>query len=505
MQTPAGGWPARSAGAARIVMRDAAAAAPWIGTAFVALWLLAFLQFSDGQWGDNLEQLVWAHGVEWGYHKHPPLPTWLLAAAIALAGPASWWPIVLAGLCTVATGWLTHRIARRLLGEPWATFAVLAWGLQQAFSMRASLFNHNTVMMLAVAATAWCVLEALQSRRELAWWLLAGVAAGAALLSKYQAIVPLAGVVVALWRSDAMREREVGRGLLLAVVVAAAVTAPHAAWLLSHEFGPLAYASQPGVALTAVDHVGSVVGFIAQQFRLLLPALVFCALVSRRGAPAHAGEGATSIDRGTRNAWLLGLVAFPFAATVASGPLLGLQLQNHWGFQSLQFAGLALAWALRARAPAPRSEWVATAAALHVVFVAIAVADMAPGDAPPSRRSDAGYPAHELATAVARDWQRVTTCPLRLVVGPSFEAGIVSAYNGGTADVLEDGEPGKSPWIDRDAALRDGAVYVDTDLARLPTRGAAIVSSLDVSDAAPPPFERVYWAVVPGERCEGSR
>ena len=30
---------------------------------------------------DNIEQLNWAHRLQWGYLKHPPLPTALLWAA----------------------------------------------------------------------------------------------------------------------------------------------------------------------------------------------------------------------------------------------------------------------------------------------------------------------------------------------------------------------------------------------------------------------------------------
>ena len=44
------------------------------------------------------------------------------------------------------------------------------------------------------------------------------------------------------------------------------------------------------------------------------------------------------------------------------------------------------------------------------------------------------------ARAVARDWSEVTSCPMRVVVGPTFEAGVVSVYNGGTAKVLEGGD-----------------------------------------------------------------
>jgi len=39
--------------------------------------------------GDNVEQLNWSHSYQWGYFKHPPLPTWLLRAAIGLLGPSA--------------------------------------------------------------------------------------------------------------------------------------------------------------------------------------------------------------------------------------------------------------------------------------------------------------------------------------------------------------------------------------------------------------------------------
>ena len=34
---------------------------------------------------DNVEQWVWSQSLQWGYHKHPPLPTWLLALPQMLA------------------------------------------------------------------------------------------------------------------------------------------------------------------------------------------------------------------------------------------------------------------------------------------------------------------------------------------------------------------------------------------------------------------------------------
>jgi hypothetical protein len=38
-------------------------------------------------------------------------------------------------------------------------------------------------------------------------------------------------------------------------------------------------------------------------------------------------------------------------------------------------------------------------------------------------------------------------------------------------------------------------------VSQLPTTGVATVGALDVAGAAPAPFDRVVWAIVPGERC----
>ena len=62
------------------------------GLVFAALWLslLGFSSFAPPI--DNIEQLTWVRSLEWGYYKHPPLPTWLLwlkACQLAQALPTT--------------------------------------------------------------------------------------------------------------------------------------------------------------------------------------------------------------------------------------------------------------------------------------------------------------------------------------------------------------------------------------------------------------------------------
>lgn len=471
---------------------------PWLAIFFIACWTLAGAS-SSGQWGDHFEQFVWAHGVEWGYHKHPPLPTWILAGTIALFGPSTGWALALAALCTLGTAFFTYRIALELIGRRLAIVVLMFWGLQQPFSNRAFLFNHNTVMMLAVSATAWCLLRALKPSASRGWWGGVGVLAALAMLSKYQAAVPLAGLIAAAWLSGELAPRSARAGLLAASLLALAILAPHVAWIFKHDFATLAYAAQEGRTLSFLERACNVTSFLAQQIRLLFPALLFAGLLVVMPRPPSAGPVAESEAAcRRRRAWFFGLIGFPLAATLLTSPLLGLELQNHWGYQALQFASLWLAWRMRRVLPQqPGALAVLAVALLHATFI---ILELSPGVAKGSRQ-DSHYPAQALADAVRHDWHDATSCPLAYVVGPTFEAGIVSVYNGGTAAVLEDGAFVKSPWIEPSDLQRRGAVYVAAYPTGLPSQGVARAGFLDVGSASPAPKDLVYWAVVPPKKC----
>ena len=471
----------------------------WLSLALVATWVTLGASVNTAQWGDHFEQFVWAHGVEWGYYKHPPLPTWLLAAAINVFGPSPYWAYVLAGLCTAGTAGFTYAIARRLLGAPLAALALLLWGLQQAFSTRAQLFNHNTVMMLAVSAAAWCVLRALQSplRR---WWVAAGVAAGLAMLSKYQSVVPLAGIVVALMLAGELASRRTRWGIVLAAAVAALVFAPHLLWMLQHDFTTLRYAAQEGPPLSWAERAFSVVGFLAQQVRLLFPSLLFALLLwLLPGLRKQPGSDADDAGAPRRRAWFIGLIVFPLVVTLLTCPTFGLKLQNHWGYQCLQFVALWLAWRLRGVLQRAPRTIVMLALLVQALSMAVAAKPSWTRETQPGRRVDGQYPARQLAAAVQADWHAVTECPLRVVVGPSFEAGMVSVYAPRPPKVLEGGDFRKSPWVHPEELQRDGAVYVASEPSQLPSH-AVRVGSLPVGAAAD--GARVYWSVVPPQACD---
>lgn len=474
----------------------------WLAIGLVLAWASAAVALNTAQMGDNFEQFVWAHSLEWGYHKHPPLPTWLLAAVISAFGPSPYWTYALGAACVAGTAAFTYWIADDLVGAQRRDLALLLWGLQNAFSVRVQLYNHNTVMMLCVAACVWAVLMAVR-RQGLTCWLMAGAAAGLALLSKYQSAVPLAGVVVALALSGELARPATRKGLALASFVASLLVAGHVDWVLDHGYSTLHYASQYGQRLDGPARLWGLLVFLGQQLRLVLPALLLLVLlrwtrrtssIDMRSAPAPQAMDAR------QRAWFIGLTAFPLAATMLVGLLAGLKLQGHWGFQCLQFVGLWLAWwATRRAVPEFRRLSLATLA-MHAVTLGTTAGIASSAYNGGVRRDDTAYPARELAAVVQRDWAETTRCPLRLVVGPSFEAGMVSTYGMASPRVLEDGDFLKSPWISTTDLQQQGAAYISTRETDLP-QGSARTGSLPITQRNRNRSQRVYWAIVPPRSC----
>jgi hypothetical protein len=459
--------------------------AVWMAAAMVLLWALWAAYFNTAQFGDNIEQFNWAQSLELGYHKHPPLPSWALGAVIRLFGPSIYWAYGLATLCLLGTFAFTWMIGRELLGERVAAAAVVLWGLNLSFSQRVQLYNHNTVLVLCMAATVWFAMRATRGR--LAWWAATGIAAGCALLSKYQAAVPLAGLLLVLVAAGHLKRPAQWSGLGVALALMLAVIAPHALWVVQHDFSTLRYASEAIESSTPVQRLGFIVSFLANQIRLASPALLaiaLCAGWARFGrSDAQAIPIAAEAPRADFKLWMTGLVWAGMVVLAVMALAFGASLRNHWGVQALQFFSLWLAarWDRRSPIDLRRLVWVALA--VQALSLAIYATEHRDPDAVlTERRMDTMYPAKRLAHAAVAHWAESTECPLHYVAGTVFDAGLVSLYSGGEMEVFDTARA--TPWVRQADLLRQGALVV-----------------LDEHDAVPPGVTRIIpFDMVPGDR-----
>jgi 4-amino-4-deoxy-L-arabinose transferase-like glycosyltransferase len=451
--------------------------APILATLLLLVWVGFAAIFDTAQFGDNVEQYIWAQSLEWGYHKHPPMPTWMLGGVSAIFGASKWWALYLSAFCFTVTLWLTWMIAKQLSDARAAAVAVLLWGLLQYFSSRLQMYNHNTVMVMWIAAVVWC---ALQTPRSPLWWLGAGIAAGAALLSKYQAVIPLTGVLFGLVFTGQLREQRQKMGLSIAILISLVVFAPHAIWVVQHDFITVRYASQSVETTDFLRRASCVLSFLSNQIRVAIPLILALLIYYLWMRLSPKASEALRTWKPTRHKsmqiWIWALFIGPMLFLLVLALVAGVHLRNQWGMQTLQFAPLWLAAWLLYRNPISLKRLATVVIVMQVAHLGVYAHFQQDSEAMASkRRLDTLFPAQLIADTGVTLWHSVTDCPLQLVVG-DFEAGLVALYAGRSEKLFPAVQINAiaTPWINAGHLRSKGALWVLPGHQQLPLHLTAL-------------------------------
>jgi 4-amino-4-deoxy-L-arabinose transferase-like glycosyltransferase len=465
---------------------------------FAAVWLVVLDVTSFAPPVDNIEQLVWARSLEWGYYKHPPLPTFIARMAAAAFGATAWTTYLLGAATTLAAMAIFWRLLRHLRGARYATIAVLAALCVTFYNDRLYYYNHNIVLLLVVTAAAALCWRAFE-RRDLRWWAALGVVLGLGALTKYQVAVTVV-CLACFWISQRGWRDPVHRtGLLLAALVALLMFTPHLLWLRSHDFGPVTYATRSslGMDLGPAARTLNALGWLADALlNRCLPALILLWVALRSAArlsafmPAatqhHAAVHAPS-SRALLVCW--GVVPLVFMPLVAL--LFGAELQLQWGTPFLLFVVpcvMELAAPARWNAASQRTAWTAFAT-IQCLLVAINIATSPIG---PRSLADTHWRTFSAATLAARLGPPARARlggPIAVVTGSIGEAGALALALPEQPLVLVDGRYDRSPWVSRALVASCGALELIH--SKRPVAGAAPVGGA---------FPELYWRVLARDR-----
>ena len=214
---------------------------------FALLWLPLLDRGALAPPTDNIEQLTWVRSLEWGYYKHPPLPTWLLWPLVRVLGWSAWATYFAGALCTLGAFALLWCVLRELRGRAYAMVALLAGLCVTFYNGRLYFYNHEIVLIPLAVGCAVACWKAYATRR-IGWWIVLGVCLGLGALAKYQIVV--AGVaVLVFWLSQrGWRDPMQVFGLQVAGLTALAVFSPHLIWLAANDFESLGYAMTSSLA-----------------------------------------------------------------------------------------------------------------------------------------------------------------------------------------------------------------------------------------------------------------
>ncbi len=424
---------------------------------FAAIWLgqLAYTSLSPPM--DNIEQLTWARALEWGYYKHPPLPTWLIWLPSRLFGATAWTSYILGAIFSLTSMWIMWRLVAKLRGKTHATVALLAALCITYYNGRLYYYNHNIVLMLLAAVSAALCWQAFATRR-LRWWVALGVVLGLGALTKYQVVITLASILVFACHQRAWREPAHRLGLLLASLIALLVFTPHIFWLRAHDFAPVHYALESSLA-AQFDPFARVLDslhwLIDQVLNRFLPALLFLVVLGVRrrlevSGTSEEGVFAGSAGDATARAFLLTWGLTPLIFVTIVGILFGANLQMQWGTSFLLFAAPA-AMELSRRAAWRKSELVAAVRIFVVIQGLLLLLSFVTSPRGPTALRDHlwhSFDSAELAKSVAAKARTALGGPVRVVSGDASVAGALALQMQEHPLVLIDGRLERSPWVE---------------------------------------------------------
>jgi len=467
--------------------------------AFAAIWLPQLAQSSLVPPTDNIEQLTWVHSLEWGYYKHPPLPTWVLWLPVQLMGLSGAVTYALGAIFVLAAMGMLWRFLSALRGSVYATVALLAALCITYYNGRLYYYNHEVVLIPFAVASAVLTWKAFASRQR-RWWLWLGVCLGVGGLAKYHiAVMALAVAVFWAWQGG-WRDADHRQGLALAAAVSLAVMAPHLYWLWTHGLGPIRYAmeSSLGLDIHGMRRLGVCVRWLFDQLLnralpawLLLSVLLFAARArSDVRAPSPAPRvppaplpGDARISR--RLLLCFGLT--PLVFTLVLGLAVGADLQLHWGAPFLLLAVPAFMELGPWKEVWPRislKSALMSFCLIQLVLLAWGQMISANGEFRLQRHHWRNFDAKALADAVAPAARAQLGGPVRVIAGPPAEAGALALQLGERPLVLIDGRFDISPWVKKELVDECGV--------------------LELSKAAFPPgyrpvgekFPGLYWRTV---------
>ena len=177
---------------------------------------------------DEGEQLILTQSLRLGYGSQPPLYQWLQTFAFWLLGVNIFALTLTKHLILILTYVFSYATTRAITGdEKTALAAVLTILVLPQLSLESHrTLTHSVLAVSAAAATLWAFVRATQRAKVLdyAWF---GLAGAVGVLSKYNFLIFLAGLLVAALSLERFRRPLTSPMVLVSVAVMLALLSPH--------------------------------------------------------------------------------------------------------------------------------------------------------------------------------------------------------------------------------------------------------------------------------------
>jgi 4-amino-4-deoxy-L-arabinose transferase-like glycosyltransferase len=324
---------------------------------------------------DEAYYRFWAQHLQLGYLDHPPMIGWWIRVGMSLFGDTPLGVRLLPALSCGLNTWLIGDLARRLGATPRTAFCAALWyNATLTVCLGGMLAIPDSPASLFWTITLWSLARFWEHRRA-GWWLVAGFAAGLAVMSKYSGLFLAPGVLLWLLATPGGAAELKKPGPWAAAVLAAAVFAANVVWNAQHQW--ITFIKQFGRVAPHDVTLAYLVELVVTQTLLFTPIMAAYAVVGARQAWRERGQA------GAVQLMLPVATSAPFVAYLVIHSLHD-RVQGHWPAPAFGALAICAAAAADGLATTPWQKWLRRLAPVPgyvfaaAVFAAVALPTPSP-------------------------------------------------------------------------------------------------------------------------------
>ena len=391
---------------------------------------------------DPTEMVAWGRALDFGYHKHPPLPSVIVIGLLKFMN-VNLAVFVSSQMVIVFTALGVWVLAKKYVSESSAVLAVALLYVLPYTTWISPEWNHNIVQMpfwvWSIIAFQWICDS--KGKNISAYALLAGVSA-IGLYGKYSMGI----LYISLFLYAVLWCRYILRfwGMAVFTVIFVGVLTPHILWLQDVSFLPFTYAQEQFAKSSVWGGLGSFWGaLIASLLFVFLGILIAHRKAKYRSLSVPLGH------------FLVYITIMPLVVVTVVVVLFDISIHSRWGYAFLSTAPLMLLWLCEKRGYRLSTLW----GVLWVVIINSSVAGYY-AHYYTKNYNRGHYPARPIAHEIQLIWYENMGTKLSYVAGNQWTAGTVSAYAPHRPKLIVNNDVGINHSIDFKHVQQTGYMYI---------------------------------------------
>lgn len=210
----------------------------------------------------------WSKHLDFGYYSKPPMIAWVIHLASMICGDGEICiksPSLILYLLTSINVFL---IAKELFDEKVAFFSGITFITLPLVSFYSLAITTDSVLLFFYSLTLLFFIKAIKEDKLL-YWIIAGIAGGLGLLSKYNMILFILSVVIYIFLCKKKEFKK--KNLYIAMLIAAAIYFPNLIWNYHHNFITFDHIEDISEIDRKLFHPDKLLNFILAQFGVFGP------------------------------------------------------------------------------------------------------------------------------------------------------------------------------------------------------------------------------------------